>query len=195
MRRNLAAITCVLLVALAGACSKDPEQVTHFGPPPGALPPSSPSAVPSDTSSATGSAGPSSSPSIIGNMTSGGASVTTAGGINSTVTLTKLNAPALWMPPPGNISLRWTGSGDASLSIAGASFTSREPTSSTLSLSFTVSGSDGAPVQFNSSAGQCFVTISAAMPEQMGGIFDCGTLASSDGKVTVSAQGTFTASR
>jgi hypothetical protein len=194
MQRNLAVIACAVLVLLAGACGKDPEQVTHFGPPPDLLPSSAPSLIPSPTTSATGSAGPSASPTIIGNMTAGGASVITAGGINSTLTLAKLTAPGLWTPPPGDLSLRWAGADGASLSLVGPAFTSRQPTTPTLILSFTVPGSAGAPVQFSSSAGECFVTISAAMPQQMGGIFDCGTLVSSDGKITLSAQGTFSAS-
>ena len=192
MRRNLAVIACVVFVLLAGGCGKD-TQVTHFGPPSDLLPTSIASLLPSATTSATGSSGPSSSPSILGNMTTGGASVTTAGGINATVTLAKIDASAFWTLPPGDLSLRWTGNG-GSLSLVGPAFTSRQPTTAALILAFTVPGSDGKPVLFSSSTGECFVTISAAMPAQMGGIFDCGTLGSSDGKISVSARGSFTAS-
>jgi hypothetical protein len=192
MQRNLVVIACVMLALAAGACTKD-EQVTHFGPPPGMLPTSTPSFNPSSTSTATSSTEPSASPGIVGNMRTGGASVTTAGGVNATLTLTKLAAPAFWTPPPGDISLRWTGADQASLSLVGSAFTSRQPTSATVTLSFSIPG-ESAPFLFVSSAGECFVTISAAMPDQMSGIFDCGTLASSDGKVTVTARGTFTAS-
>jgi hypothetical protein len=193
MQRNLVVIACVMLALAAGACNKD-EQVTHFGPPPGLLPTSTPSFNPSSTSTATSSTGASATPGIVGNMRTGGASVITAGGVNATLTLTKLDAPALWTPPPGDISLRWTGAGQASLSLVGPAFTSRQPTSATVTLSFSIPGSESAAFLFISSAGECFVTISAAMPDQMSGIFDCGTLASSDGKVTVTARGTFTAS-
>jgi hypothetical protein len=54
----------------------------------------------------------------------------------------------------------------------------------------------GMSLSWIDAAGQsAFGTISTALPDRMDGMFDCENLASVDSKLTVSAQGTFMASR
>jgi hypothetical protein len=134
-------------------------------------------------------------PTLISTLTAGNASVTVTGGINSSFSLGTLAPPRAWALPPAGISLDWVDATGQSLWLSGPSFTSRVATSSSEILSMTLRIGDGSLVGFRSAAGECFVTISTALVNQMGGIFDCQNLASSDGKLIVSAQGTFAASR
>ena len=62
----------------------------------------------------------------------------------------------------------------------------------TRALSFTVPGPDG-PAVFSSTAGECSVTITPALPDNMGGVFTCTQLTDAEGVMTVDARGVFSA--
>ena len=194
MRRKLA-ITIVLPVALLGAAchngeparSQPPGPATSSGPPPAGVTGGAGTVI-----NPSGSVPPTSSPGITGSVSRGAASVTLSGDLNQTVSLRSLTG-ALWAPPPSGMALMWTGSHTQSLSIGGPSFTSLQPTSDARVLSFDVADPDGNLVTFRSSAGECQVTIDPALPDDMGGVFTCRRLRSSDGGSTVDAQGTFSA--
>jgi hypothetical protein len=49
-------------------------------------------------------------------------------------------------------------------------------------------------VEFSSSAGECSVTITPALPDEMGGVFTCTLLTDVQGALTVDARGAFSAS-
>ena len=128
-------------------------------------------------------------------FTIGAADVTVTGAVNASETYPALGLPALWVPPPGDFAMTWTGPGDRSMTLGGESFTAQQPTSPDRVLTFTIS-STGAALEFTSQAGECLVTISPALPDRMGGTFLCTAVAgvASDGStVTVAAQGSFTA--
>jgi hypothetical protein len=158
--------------------------------------PSPPTAVSTSTispgSSGSPLAPPTGSPGVTGNLNVGTASVTTTGGLNATATYDELFTPGIWTLPPGAISLSWRGARKQSLSITGPSFTAQLPTDIDLVLQFSVLGPTGV-VEFRSSAGECLVTISPALADQLGGNFTCVGLTNGDGTMTVNAQGTFSA--
>ncbi|HEY6567719.1 MAG TPA: hypothetical protein VI341_09395 [Actinomycetota bacterium] len=180
------------LASLTVACRGD-----EFDPlpsPPTAVPTGtvSVSTTPATPPSAPPSGSPSGSPGAAGNLTAGTASLTTTGGLNATATYDTLFTPGIWTLPPGAIDLSWRGNGRQALSIRGPSFTAQLPTDVDRVLEFTVPGPDG-PLTFRSSGGECLVTISPAFADQIGGSFTCVSVASEDGAVTVSAQGSFSA--
>jgi len=152
--------------------------------------------VPSATASVTPTTGPSgvtpTTTPVAGSVAAGQASLSLSGGINAAVSFGRLVTPAEWTPPPGTISLSWSGPGAQVLGLEGASFTSQVTTDAEHTLSFTVNV-DGVPVAFSSTAGECTVTISPALPTQMGGTFLCTNLSSVDDAVSVNAQGSFSA--
>ncbi|MGZ8624564.1 MAG: hypothetical protein ACXWYQ_10430 [Actinomycetota bacterium] len=152
--------------------------------------------VPSPIVSTVATAGPSgvtpTSTPVAGSVTVGQASLSLSGGINTVVSFGRLATPAEWTPPPGTLALSWSGPGAQVLTLEGASFTSQIATDTEHRLSFTVNV-DGAPVAFSSTAGECTVTISPALPTQMGGSFLCTNLSSADDAVSVNAQGSFSA--
>jgi hypothetical protein len=181
MRRTCA--IGAILGALTSACST--TGVGHGAsispPPPAAV---SPSATVSP--SPTGSPGPASP------LTSGAASVALSGDLTTSVSLAPLAEPAVWAPPPAPMDLTW-GTGAEQMRLAGTSFVSRAQTGPERTLSFTVRGSDGA-VEFVSSGGECSITITPALPDNMGGLFTCTALTDAEGTVTVDARGVFSAS-
>lgn len=150
-----------------------------------------PSAAGSTGASGPSGATPTSTP-VAGSVTVGQASLSLSGGINTVVSFGSLTTPAEWTPPPGTLTLSWSGPGAQVLSLDGASFTSQITTDAEHSLSFTVNV-NGAPVAFSSTAGECSVTISPALPTQVGGTFLCTNLSSVDDAVSVNAQGSFSA--
>jgi hypothetical protein len=193
MRRNLASTSGLLLVIVLAACSSSGSSGTTPSPTPTSTGPS--------PSGATGGAGtvihssgppPTSSPGITGSVTRGTASITTTGAENITVAFTKL-ASGIWAPPPSGMALQWNGTDDQTLSLGGPAFTSLQPTSASRVLDFSIKTAAGSLVEFRSAAGECQVTISVALTDDMGGIFDCPSVASVDGSITVHARGTFTA--
>ncbi|MDP9297905.1 MAG: hypothetical protein M3O98_04465 [Actinomycetota bacterium] len=193
MRRTLVITIGLPLALLAAGCgrggssSPSPSSQTSSSSPPAGVTGGAGTII-----NPSGSVPPTSSPGITGSVTRGTAGITITGRLNETVTLGELTG-AVWAPPPSGIALTWTGAKHQSLSIGGPSFTSQQPTSDARVLSFGVLDSDGRLLQFRSAAGECLVTINPALPADMGGVFTCRNLTSSDGAATVDAQGTFSA--
>jgi hypothetical protein len=129
---------------------------------------------------------------VTGAVNTGTASVSTTGVLTTQVAYTTLASPAIWAVPPGGMALNWTATRNQSLGISGASFTAQQPTAPERLLQFSVQGPDGLVV-FQSSAGECLVTITPALANQMGGTFLCTNIQSEDGSITVNAQGSFNA--
>ncbi|HYY07408.1 MAG TPA: hypothetical protein VFA25_02260 [Actinomycetota bacterium] len=149
-------------------------------------PPASDSLSPSPSPSGSASPGPASP------LTAGVATVNVSGQLTVTVPLPQLVVPAVWGAPPAPMDLTWTETGPQSLRIAGTSFVSRASTNSDLTLSMTIGAANGA-LSFTSNAGECNITITPALPDNMGGVFSCSGLTDEDGNVTVDAQGVFSA--
>jgi hypothetical protein len=194
MRRNLPIAIGLVVLGLMDGCSSSGSSAS----PTPTLPvtvSSSPSGVTGGTGTIihpSGSGVPTSSPGVTGSVTTGNATVTVTGGENATVRFTKLTG-GIWAPPPGGMALAWGGTNHQTLSIGGPAFTSQEPTSASHVLAFAITGPSGALLDFRSAAGECLVTINPALSNDVGGIFDCASLGSTDGSVTVHAQGSFTA--
>lgn len=144
----------------------------------------SPSAVPPESPDAT--------PSIDGPLETGGATVSTTGELTVQVSLPTLVEPDVWGPPPSPMDLTWDEPTGQSLSLSGTSFTSRAATGDDRALTFVLTGAQG-PLQFTSTAGECSVTITPALPDNMGGVFACIAITDTEGIVTVNASGTFSA--
>ena len=128
-------------------------------------------------------------------FTVGTATVSVSGAVNVTETYPNLGLPALWVPPPGDFAMTWRGP-ERTLSLGGVSFTAQQPTSIDRVLTFAVRSPEGGTIVFESSAGECLVTISPALPDQMGGAFLCSAIVGSvegGSPVTVAAQGSFAA--
>lgn len=176
------ALVGAVLVALSAACTE-----TGFGHGPSVSPPPR-----DDTPAPTVSPAPSGSPEPPGVLVNGVASIRLSGDLTVTVLLPTLDGGAVWSPPPAEMSLTWTGPRGQSLDLTGTSFLSRQETSGDRSLTFTVDGASG-PVEFSSTAGECTVTITPALPDNMGGIFTCTALTDVDGATTVDARGAFSA--
>ena len=183
MRARVKVLASALLTISVTACGNDDEPAPSPTPPTESVEPSV-SAFPSTP--------PTGSPGITGAVNTGTASVRTDGSFTISVSYPTLSSPAIWTPPPGGIALNWSGSNKQTLGLSGASFTAQQPTSIERTLQFSVVGPDGL-VTFVSGGGECLVTITPALPEQMGGTFLCTGIASEDGSVTVNAQGTFAA--
>ncbi len=118
--------------------------------------------------------------------------MTVTGDLTLTVSFAPLAEPAVWAPPPAPMDLTWEGTGPQQLRLTGTSFLSRADTRADRALAFTLRGPDGA-VEFSSSAGECSVTITPALPDNMGGVFTCTALTDAQGSVTVDARGAFSA--
>jgi hypothetical protein len=132
------------------------------------------------------------SPSPASPLTAGAATVNVSGDFTVTLPLSQLATPAVWGTPPAPMDLRWVGTGTQQLRIAGTSFVSRSATSPELTLTLTVTGPNGA-VAFTSKAGECSITITPALPDNMGGVFSCSALTDTDGVNTIDARGVFSA--
>jgi hypothetical protein len=183
MERRSAAAVVAALVLLAPACSEDEP-----APLPDPIETGTPVEIPVSTT-------PTVDPEAETGFAAGTATVTLTGAVNLSETYPSLGLPALWVPPPGDFAMTWIGSGERALTLGGVSFTAQQPTSPERTLTFTVDSGDGELV-FTSSAGECLVTISPALPDHMGGTFLCTSItgdASDGATVAVTAQGTFTA--
>jgi hypothetical protein len=181
MRRAWVAVAT--FAAIATACTVTGEVEPSISPPPpGGV--GSPSATP--TPDATGSPAPASP------LTAGVATLVLSGDVTQTVTLQTLETPAVWAPPPAPMDLAWTGGG-RELRLSGTSFVSLAETSDDHVLSFTLPGPDG-PLEFSSADGGCSITITPALPDNVGGVFACGAITDAAGGTTVDARGTFAAS-
>jgi hypothetical protein len=180
--RSATTIVVTAFVMLAAACGRDE---------PTALPDPAETGPPVEIP---GSTTPSIDPEAETGFTAGTAAVSISGALNLSETYPSLGLPALWVPPPGDLAMRWRGPG-RELTLTGVSFTAQQSTSPERVLAFAVRGADG-PIAFVSEDGECLVSISPALPDQMGGTFLCTAItgAGDDGStVTVSAQGSFAA--
>lgn len=171
-----------MLAAVASACSF--TGTGHGVRPSPSVIVVSPSPVPSPSPSVT--------PSEDGPLEVGGAAISTTGGLTTQVGFPTLVEPDVWTAPPGPMDVTWDEPSGQSLTLSGTSFTSRAATGADRVLSFVLTGPQG-PVQFTSAAGECSVTISPALPTDMGGVFTCTGIADVNGTTTVSASGTFSA--
>ncbi|MBA3738764.1 MAG: hypothetical protein H0W97_09360 [Actinobacteria bacterium] len=108
------------------------------------------------------------------------------------VPFASITTPAVWAPPPAPMDITWNGPSTQELRLSGTSFVSRAATSADRALSFTVTGPDGLVV-FTSTAGECAVTITPALPDNMGGLFTCSLLTDVEGATTIDARGVFSA--
>jgi hypothetical protein len=125
-------------------------------------------------------------------LITGSATVSVSGDQTLDVRFTRIATPAVWAPPPARMDITWPGTSGQQLRLSGTSFLSRAETSADRVLAFTVVGPDG-PVEFSSTAGECSLTITPALPDNMGGIFTCTLLTDVEGVTTVDARGTFVA--
>lgn len=171
-----------LLLFVAAACSQ-----TGIGHGPSiSAPPTSDSSSPSASPSPTGSPGPASG------LNAGTATLSVSGDLTMSVPFASIATPAVWAPPPAPIDITWQRPTTQVLRLSGTSFVSRAETSADHTLSFTVPGPDG-PAVFTSTAGECSVTITPALPDNMGGVFTCTQLTDAEGVSTVDARGVFSA--
>lgn len=172
-----------LLAVLTAACT-----TTGVGHGPSVSPPPLDDVSPSPTASPspTGSPGPASS------LDAGVATVTLSGDLILDVRFARVATPAVWAPPPAPMDITWQGASGQELRLSGTSFVSLAETSVDRALSFTVGGPDG-PVEFSSVAGECSITITPALPDNMGGVFRCPLLTDVEGVTTVDARGIFSA--
>lgn len=171
-----------LLTVLTAACS-----ATGIGHGPSiSPPPASESPSPTVSPSPTGSPGPASA------LTAGTANLSVFGDLTLNVPFASIATPAVWAPPPAPMDITWQGTSTQALRLSGTSFLSRAATSPDHVLSFTLIGPDG-PVEFSSAAGECTVTITPALPDNMGGVFTCTLLTDVEGSTTVDARGAFSA--
>jgi hypothetical protein len=146
------------------------------------------------TPTASASASPSvdATPAADGSLETGAASVSVSGDVTAQVGLPTLFEPDVWSTPPGPMDLGWTEPGGQELRLTGTSFSSRLVTASDRTLSLTLDGPDG-PVEFSSSDGGCSITITPALPDNVGGLFTCASLTDVTGSVTIQVQGSFSA--
>jgi hypothetical protein len=180
--RTLGALLTLLMAACtATGIGHGPSDTVSPPPPDGASPTPTVSPTPS------GSPGPE-SPLVVGVAT-----VALSGDVTMSIGLPSIESPAVWAPPPAPMDITWSGGTVQQLHLSGTSFVSLAPTSADKALSFTVQGPDG-PIEFSSTAGECSVTITPALADNMGGVFSCTLLTDVGGAVTVDARGTFTAS-
>ncbi len=149
-------------------------------------PPPNESPQPSVSPTPTGSPGPESP------LETGTASLVLTGDLTMDVPFASIAVPAVWAPPPAPMDITWNATTAQTLRLSGTSFVSRAATSADRVLSFTVNGPDG-PAEFSSTAGECAVTITPALPDNMGGLFTCGLLTDAEGAITVEARGVFSA--
>jgi hypothetical protein len=171
-----------LVSVLAAGCS-----ATGVGQGPSISPPPS-----GDSPSPTVSPSPTASPGPASALNAGAATLSLSGDLTIDVAFASITTPTVWAPPPAPMDITWQGPTTQELRLSGTSFVSRAETSSDHALSFTVTGPDG-PVVFSSTAGECSVTITPALPDNMGGIFTCTLLTDVEGAITVDARGVFSA--
>jgi hypothetical protein len=182
-RRSAGAFTAAAFVLLASACGR--EEPTSL---PDPIATGTPVEVPESTA-------PTVDPDAETGFTTGTAAVTVTGAVNLSETYPLLGLPSLWVPPPGDFAMTWTGPGERVLTLGGVSFTAQQPTSAERVLTFTMRTAEG-QLAFTSGAGECLVTISPALPDRMGGTFLCASITGDAGDgttATVTAQGTFAA--
>jgi hypothetical protein len=172
-------------VVLTAACSTTGVvQGTSVSPPP-------PDESPTPTTSPV-SPTPTGSPEPTGQLETGAATLSLSGDLTMDVPFASIATRPVWAPPPAPMDITWNGPSTQELRLSGDSFVSRATTSPDRALAFTVTGPDG-PVVFSSTAGECAVTITPALPDNMGGVFICSLLRDVEGVTTVDARGDFSA--
>jgi hypothetical protein len=181
-RARAAAFVAVALALVGGACSETGTGHGNFS----VSPPPAPSEAVSPSPTSSASPGPASP------LTAGAATVFVSGDLTVTVPLPQLVVPSVWGVPPAPMDLTWTETGPQSLRIEGTSFVSRASTNADLTLSLTIGTATGS-ASFRSNAGECNITITPALPDNMGGVFSCSGLTDEDGNITVDARGSFSA--
>jgi hypothetical protein len=177
-------VGAVLAALVVGCTSEGVGHGISISPPP------PPGASPTPTGSVSPSA--SESPGPESPLTSGVATMTVSGDVSLELFFGSLDTPAVWAPPPAPMELVWRDDADQELRLSGTSFVSLSQTSADRVLSFTINGPN-APLTFTSDDGTCDVTITPALPDNMGGVFTCTLLEDAEGSVSVNASGTFTA--
>jgi hypothetical protein len=191
VRRSLSIAIALSGAMLASACGGGGNTATS---PSSSPPPASPTSATGGTGTTidggSGSPFPTTSPGITGSVTSGVATVTVTGAVQTTQSL-PLATPAVYAPPPGAFALSWS-SAAAGVSMGGASFVGTQPTSTDLQLTLFVHASSGT-FTFVSTDGSCEVTVTASDPTTFSGSFTCGSVSDATGAATVAAQGSFTA--
>jgi len=175
----------VLLAVVTAACS-----TTGIGHGESVSPPP-PDVSPATTVSPV-SPTPSGSPGPASPLETGTATLALSGNLTMSVPFASIAIPAVWAPPPAPMDITWIGPSTEELRLSGTSFLSRSATSPERVLAFTVTGPQG-PVVFSSTAGECTITITPALPDNMGGVFTCGLLTDVEGVTTVDARGVFSA--
>ena len=170
-----------VLAALTAACS-----TTGTGHGVSISPPPAQSPIPTPSASASVSPGPASP------LTAGVARVVVTGDITINATFPTIVTPAVWATPPAPMDITWSGTDGQKLQLFGTSFVSRVETSPQQGLSLTIQGPEGV-LEFTSTAGECSVTITPALPDNMGGLFTCTGFVDADGSTTVDVRGTFAA--
>jgi hypothetical protein len=171
-----------VLAALTAACSS--TGVGHgvsVSPPAPSL-----SASPTDSPTPSAADGPESP------LTTGVANLTVTGDLTQNLVFRTVEAPAVWAPPPAPMDITWSGGNGREFRLFGTSFVSRVETSADQGIALVLQGPDGV-VEFNSTAGECDVTITPALPDNMGGLFTCTAFEDLDRAVTIDVRGTFTA--
>ena len=180
MRR---AMLVAAIAAFATACTVTGSVEPSISPPTPSVVDGSPTATTSPSASE--------SPAPGSPLSTGAATFVLSGDLAQTVTLSTLES-AVWAPPPASMDLAWA-SGGRELRLLGTSFVSLAVTSADHVLSFTVQGPEG-PLEFSSADGGCSITITPALPNNVGGVFDCPAITDVEGGTTVGARGTFAAS-
>ena len=171
-----------VLAALTAACS-----TTGTGHGVSISPPPAQSPIPTPSASASVSPGPASP------LTGGFASISITGDVSLDRILPTIETTAVWASPPAPMDITWLGGNGQHLRLFGTSFVSRVDTSPQQGLSLTIQGPEGL-LEFTSTAGECSVTITPALPDNMGGLFTCTGFVDADGSTTVDVRGTFAAS-
>ena len=170
-----------VLAALTAACS-----TTGTGHGVSVSPPPAQSPIPPPSASASVSPGPASP------LTAGIANITVTGNVAIDRLFPTLVTPAVWAAPPAPMDITWSGANGQKLQLFGTSFVSRVDTSAAQGLSLTIQGPEGV-LEFTSTQGECSITITPALPDNMGGRFSCTGFVDVDGSTTVDVRGTFAA--
>ncbi|HJW23164.1 MAG TPA: hypothetical protein VJ506_12105 [Candidatus Limnocylindrales bacterium] len=117
----------------------------------------------------------------------GTATMTLSGGIKGDYDLT--GSTGFGRPPGDQLASTWTDALGTSLTMTGQASSGTRPTGPDLALTWTVVA-DGKALTFTSSAGECVVGM-AVQPSTVKGSIICTNLRSSDGKVVITATGTY----
>jgi hypothetical protein len=198
-------IACAATFVLLVSCGGGGQALQSLGPPPEASPtgdasPAGTSGTGSPTA-ATGTTGttingsggpvPTTSPGITGSVTTGNATITVSGALQTTQPTLPLASPAVYAPPPGAFALNWSAPA-AGFALGGTSFVGTHPTSAGLGLTFFVHSASGT-ASFSSTDGGCQVTVTQAEATGFAGTFSCPGISDVNGTLVVDAQGSFTA--